>query len=122
MTPANVHDTVPADALVMGDERAVYADKAYSTHVRRAGLQARGIKDRIMHRANKHQPELPRLQKKRNDLIARTRARVERTFAIWKGAYGYRRVRYFTLVANAFELQMKCLAFNLRRFVVLTAS
>jgi IS5 family transposase len=28
MTPADVHDSVPADALVRGDERAVYADKA----------------------------------------------------------------------------------------------
>lgn len=79
MTPANVHDTVPADGLVMGDEKAVYADKAYSTHARRAALKARGINDRIMHRANKHQPKLPRWQSKRNGLIARRRAAVERT-------------------------------------------
>src|SRR5262249_40192349 len=82
---------------------------------RRASLKARGIKDRIMHRANKHQPTLPPWQKRRNQLIAKTRARVERTFAIWQRTYGYTRVRYFTLVANAFELQMKCFAFNLRR-------
>jgi transposase, IS5 family len=122
MTPANVHDTVPADGLVMGDEKAVYADKAYATHARRASLKARGIKDRIMHRANKHQPTLPRWQKKRNELIASARAPVERTFGIWRRAYGYARVRYFSLVANAFELQMKCFAFNLRRLVVLTAA
>jgi IS5 family transposase len=122
MTPANVHDTVPADNLVMGDEKAVYGDKAYATHARRASLKARGIKDRIMHRANKHQPTLPRWQKKRNELIASARARVERTFGIWRRAYGYARVRYFSLVANAFELQMKCFAFNLRRLVVLTAA
>jgi transposase, IS5 family len=122
MTPANVHDTVIADDLVIGDEAAVYADKAYSTHARRTWLKARGIKDRIMHRANKHRPELPRWQGRRNRLIARTRARVERTFAIWKRTYGYRRVRYFSLLANAFELQMKCIAFNLRRLIVLTAA
>lgn len=122
MTPANVHDTVPADTLVMGDEKAVYGDKAYATHARRASLKARGIKDRIMHRANKHQPTLPRWQKKRNELIASARAPVERTFGIWRRAYGYARVRYFSLVANAFELQMKCFAFNLRRLVVLTAA
>lgn len=122
MTPANVHDTVPADGLVMGDEKAVYADKAYATHARRAALKARGIKDRIMHRANKHQPTLPRWQKKRNELIASARAPVERTFGIWRRAYGYAKVRYFTLLANAFELQMKCFAFNLRRLVVLTAA
>ena len=39
-----------ADDLVMGDERAIYADKAYEKHSRRAALKARGIKDRIQHR------------------------------------------------------------------------
>ena len=29
MTPADVHDSDPADGLVRGDEQAVYADKAY---------------------------------------------------------------------------------------------
>ena len=32
MTPADVHDSVPADDLVQGDEQAVYADKAYEDH------------------------------------------------------------------------------------------
>src|ERR1700760_4613739 len=42
MTPADVHDSVPADDLVQGDEAAVYADKAYDSEARRAGLRARG--------------------------------------------------------------------------------
>jgi IS5 family transposase len=37
MTPADVHDSVPADDLVQGDEAAVYADKAYDSEARRAG-------------------------------------------------------------------------------------
>ena len=41
-TPANVNDTVPADALIRGDEKAVWADAAYDTHARRARLKARG--------------------------------------------------------------------------------
>ena len=53
LTPANVHDSRAADALVLGDERAVYADKAYAS---RAALKARGIKDRIMHQPDKHIP------------------------------------------------------------------
>lgn len=122
MTPANVHDSVPADDLVMGDEKAIYADKAYCKHARRHALRERGIKDRIMHRANKHRPVLPHWQKVRNRLISSIRAQVERTFGIWRRAYGYERVRYFRLAANAFELQMKCIAFNLRRALVLTAA
>ena len=114
LTPANVHDSRVADALVLGDERAVYADKAYAS---RAALKARGIKDRIMHRPDKHHPELPRWQGRRNTLIRVARAAVERTFGALKR--GYWRVRYFSLLANAVELQLKCFAFNLRRAAVL---
>ena len=49
-TPANVADTDVADALIMGDEEAVYADKAYESRERRERLRAQGVKDRIMHR------------------------------------------------------------------------
>ncbi len=49
-TPANVADTEVADALIMGDEEAVYADKAYESRERRERLRAQGVKDRIMHR------------------------------------------------------------------------
>jgi IS5 family transposase len=58
-TAANVNDTVPADLLIRGDEAAVLADAAYHTHAREAALKARGIKPRLMRRANKHHPELP---------------------------------------------------------------
>ena len=43
MTPADVHDSVKMDALVQGDEAAVYADKAYDDAARRERLKARGI-------------------------------------------------------------------------------
>jgi IS5 family transposase len=122
LTPANVHDTTPADTLVMGDERAVYADKAYATHARRKALKARGIKDRIMHRPNKHHPQLPHWQARRNALIRPIRAAIERTFGTWKRGYGYTCVRYFSLAANAIELQLKCIAFNLRRAAALAAA
>src|SRR3989337_3386496 len=39
MTPADVHDSVPADGLVQGDEQAVYADKAYDDAARRKRLR-----------------------------------------------------------------------------------
>ena len=82
LTPANVHDTKEADNLVMGDERAIYADMAYATHARRAALKNRAIKDRIMHRPNKHHPQLPRWQRRRNALIRVARAAVERVLAV----------------------------------------
>jgi IS5 family transposase len=120
LTPASVNDTVPADALIIGDEAAVYADKAYDSHARRARLRAAGIKDRIMHRANKHHPAVPRWQARRNKLIAPIRAAVEGVFGTMKRSYGYRRARYFNLTANAVHLDLLCIAINLRRAEVLT--
>ncbi|HEX5078038.1 MAG TPA: transposase, partial [Geminicoccaceae bacterium] len=57
----------------------------------------------------------------RNLAIAPLRAPVERTFAILKRWYGYRRVRYRTLTRNALQLQLLAVALNLRRALALTA-
>jgi transposase, IS5 family len=120
LTPANINDTVVADELIQGDERAVYADAAYDTHDRRAALKARGIKDGIMHRPNKHHPELPPRHRRRNRAISSIRARVETIFAILKRHYGYVRVRYRGLVKNQSHLHLLAIALNLRRAAVLT--
>jgi transposase, IS5 family len=119
MTPANVNDTEPADLLICGDEAALYGDQAYTTARRRADLRARGIKDRMMHRANKHHPLTPR-QVQHNTAIGRRRAPVEQVFAKLKRLYGWSRVRYRGLARNAAHLALLCTALNLKRLVVLT--
>ena len=119
MTPANVNDTEPADLLICGDEAALYGDQAYTTARRRADLRARGIKNRMMHRANKHNPLTPR-QIKHTAAIGRRRAPVEQVFAKLKRLYGWSRVRYRGLARNAVHLALLCTALNLKRLVVLT--
>ena len=114
-TPANVADTEVADALIMGDEEAVYADKAYESKERRARLRARGVKDRIMHRGNKHQTELPHWQRRRNGLLTKVRAPVEQVFGTLKRVYGYWQARYMGLMRNEAEALFKAMAYNLRR-------
>jgi hypothetical protein len=47
LTPANVNDTEMAEALITGDEQAVYGDKAYDSQTRRRRFKAQGIKPRI---------------------------------------------------------------------------
>ena len=118
ITPANVNDTEPADLLICGDEAALYADQAYTSARRRAELRARGIKDRMMHRANKHHPLTPR-QVQHNTAIGRRRAPVEQVFAKLKRIYGWSRVRYRGLARNAVHLALACTALNLKRLVVL---
>jgi len=118
MTSADVHDSVPADGLVQGDERAVYADKAYDSEERRAGLRERGIKPRIMHQARRNRPLRP-WQVAFNKAVAPIRAGVERLFATMKQVYGHRRVRYLGLARNDVQLQAMCAAINLRRALAL---
>ena len=118
MTPADVHDSVPADDLVQGDEGAVYADKAYDSERRRAGLRERGIEPRIMHKARRNRPLRP-WQTWLNKAVAPVRAGVERLFGTMKRTYGHRRVRYLGLARNDVQLQAMCAAINLRRALAL---
>lgn len=114
-TPANVNDTTPADALLGGNERVIWADAAYHTHARCARLKAQGCKPRIMVRANKHYG-LSARQKLYNRLISRRRAAVETTFATLKNRMGLKRIRYRGLVKASAQILLCAIAFNLRRW------
>ena len=118
-TPANVNDTTPADGLIRGDEPVVWADAAYHTHAREAALKAKGVKPRLMRRANKHHPELPPRLKRYNQLIARRRAAVETTFATLKRRMKLSQIRYVGLARAAAQVILAAMAFNLRRWVTL---
>ena len=120
-TPANVNDTVPADDLIRGDERAVWADAAYDTHARRARLKAEGRKPRIARRPNKHHPDLPPRLKRYNQLIARRRAAVETTFATLKCRMRLTVIRYIGLTKASAQVLMAVMAFNMRRWAAITA-
>jgi IS5 family transposase len=115
LTPAKVNDSEVADGLISRDEAAVYADRAYESKARRRWLKSIGINDRIMHRSHKNQPGLPHWQQRRNNLISRVRAPVEKVFGTLKRTYGYRRVRYMGHKRNETEMWFKLMAYNLRR-------
>lgn len=114
LTGAEVNDTVVGDSLIVGDEAAVYADKAYDTHARRAWLKAQGIKAHIQKRPNKHH-RLTARQTQRNQAIGKIRGRVETVWAHMKRVWNYRRVRYFNGRRNQVQFALLCIAYNLRR-------
>lgn len=114
MTPASVNETRVADTLYLGDERAIYADKAYDSHARRRLLHKLGIKNRIQSRGNRHHDPTARALR-RNTLIGRVRGRVETVFGFFKRVWHYRRVRYFNLRRNAVQFALMCTAYNLSR-------
>lgn len=120
MTPAHVNESLVADALICGDEAAVYADKGYESKQRRAALKARGIKDRILHRSHKNQAQLPHWQQRRNALIAPLRAPVEAVFGSFKRLYGRARVRYRDFRRNLADFYRLATVYNLRRAISLT--
>jgi IS5 family transposase len=119
-TPANVNDTEPADLLIRGDEKVVWADAAYHTHARERRLKERGVKPRLCRRANKHHPELPRRLKHYNRLIAQRRAAVETTFATLKCRMRLTCIRYVGLAKARGQVLMAAIAFNLRRWAKIT--
>ena len=121
LTPANINESLVADNLIRGDEKAVYADKGYEHKDRRKRLKAQGIKDRFMHRSHKNQDGLPHWQKVRNRLIIPLRSSIEKLFGTMKRSYGYDRVRYLGLERNAAHLHLLCIAMNMRRAEVLTS-
>lgn len=120
LTTAKVYETDVADALLSGDEQAVYADKAYEKKARREALKRAGVKDRILHRRHKHIAQLPHWLQVRNKLITPISAQIERTFAVFKQLYGWRRIRYIGIHANQTHLHLIATAFNLRRAIALT--
>jgi transposase, IS5 family len=121
LTGADVGDSLVADALIRGDETAVYADKAYDSQARREALAEAGIADALMHRRH---PRLrqPAWQKWMNVALTPIRCQVERLFGLMKRSYGYRRVRYRGLQRNRAQLLFMCMAINLRRADRLIAS
>jgi IS5 family transposase len=118
VTPANVNDTVVADDLVMGDEGAVYADKAYDKRERRKALAQKGIFAGIMHRPGPERPLSPK-QVAFNKRMTKLRAPVERVFAVLKLHYRLRRTRYLGLTRTAVQITLACMAMNLKRVLVL---
>ncbi len=118
ITPANINDTTIADELISGDEKAVYADKAYDKDERRESLERRGVFAGIMHRPGPWRP-LTEAQVRFNRQMTRLRAPVERVFAVLKCHYHLRRTRYIGLKRAAVQITLACMAMNIKRAAVL---
>src|SRR5215470_9220666 len=122
LTSARVYESVVADNLICGDERAVYGDRAYPLKARRARLKSLGIKDRIMHRADKHHPKITGWRARWNDLVARRRAPVEAVFSAMKRLYGLARARSSCLTYVTADVLVFATIYNLRRAAILKAA
>jgi IS5 family transposase len=120
LSAASVHDSQRFEAVVRGDEKIVIADKAYASAERARWLEERGISNGLLARGKRNAPLSPVLQRI-NRLLSSVRCRIEKIFGHWKRNLGYRRVRYVGWARNRLELEFKCISWNLKRWVRLSA-
>lgn len=115
MTPAKTSDIEMAERLILGDEKAVLADKGYCKKALSAKLKAAGIRPLIAYRRHNNERELSSSKIRRNNYIARFRAPVEGVFSQAKRLYGQARARCWTLQRNQARAFAVLIAFNLKR-------
>ena len=102
-TTAKVHDSRVWDALLHGQEDAVWADKAYANAAREAAFAGPGKVWGVMRKAPKGGALHP-LDEDINRVIAKVRARVEHPFRVLKRQFGYLKTRYRGLAKNRAQL------------------
>jgi len=115
VTPANINESQEAGHLICGDEKIVYADKAYDSKERRQNLSLRGIKNGIMRRGHPRRALTPG-EVRRNERIAKHRGAIEPLFSLFKNVYGFARARYRGLGRNSCALTLAAIAINLKRW------
>jgi IS5 family transposase len=121
VSSASDHDSRHIDELIKDEERAVFADSAYSDAARREELETRGVVPAICYKRVRGQAELTPWQKRWNRLVSRTRALGEHPFAWMSRLMNFSRCRYRGLARNTFDFVMTAAAYNVKRSVSLSA-
>jgi IS5 family transposase len=121
LTEASYAETRLLEEMLLGDEAAVFADKAYAKASRREALAQQGIFCGIMHKATPGHPLSP-WQQLLNRWWARVRVEVERVIGTLKRHYGLERLRYIGNHRNRFHLILVGIGYNLKRMLVLQAA
>lgn len=99
VTAADVHDSQQTKALLHGQERRVYGDKAYVGQKEAIREKAPQASDFTERRASRGHP-LREEEKARNRWKSRIRARVEHVFGVMKHVFGWRKVRFRGIFKN----------------------
>lgn len=113
-TPANRHDSQLLAGLLTGNERGIFADKAYSNEGVKKQAREDGWFYGILDKAKKNEA-LSRSQKKRNKTLQRIRCQVEHAFAAMKQQYGLAVAKAKTKLRNRAHFLMGCMCWNIER-------
>ena len=117
-TPANESDmhhiTDVVDKAELQKGARVKVDKGYASAANRQALKDRGLKDNIMHKAVKNKPLTP-WQIRFNQIISKTRYKIERTLGSMKRWFNAGTARYIGLAKTHTQHLMEAMAYNLYR-------
>ena len=108
------HITDVVDKSILKKGARVKADKGYASAANRQALKERGLKDNIMHKATKNKP-LSAWQIKFNQIISKTRYKVERTAGSMKRWFGAATAKYVGISKTHTQHLMEAIAYNLYR-------
>jgi IS5 family transposase len=112
VTSARVHDSTCFHDLLSGDEKAIFADKAYYSEERKYILRRQNVFCGILDRAHRGK-RLSSSQKKRNRKLSSIRAFVEHPYAVIKHRLKYMKTRYRGLLKNTAHMFGICMLYNL---------
>ncbi len=113
-TTASHHDITEIDNLMNGDERSVWADKAYGRTSDKQRARASGVYYGVLDRGKRGQ-KLSNRQKSRNRQKSKVRSAVEHPFAYMKERLHYACARAKTQARNELDFTMNCILYNVFR-------
>ena len=113
-TTAAPHDSNQTDALLSGDEAAVFGDSAYGSDERKRRARSEGVHYGIIDKA-KRGKHLTASQKKRNKNKSKVRNQVEHPFGYMKEKLGYKKAVAKNLLRNALRFDFNCIMYNIMR-------
>lgn len=113
-TAANVHDSVEFEKVLSGDEKSIWADKAYPKQKHKKAARAMGIYYGVLDKAARNNP-LSVKQQKRNKQKSAVRAAVEHPFGFMNKKLKVTVLAAKNKVRNALRFDMWCMVYNVSR-------
>jgi len=108
------HDSQYKDTLLSGDEKAIFADSAYSNMEDKKASRKDGVYYGVLDKGTRRK-KLSGTQKKRNKKKSKVRSAVEHPFAYMKGRLNYKKTVAKTMERNRFHFDMNCILYNIFR-------
>lgn len=113
-TPANVHDSQEMENVLSGDEKSIWADKAYPKQKEKKAARAMGIYYGVLDKATRGKG-LSASQRKRNKQKSGVRAAVEHPFAFMSKKLKVTVLSARNKMRNALRFDMWCIVYNVCR-------